>query len=159
MIKIDSLRAALELALPELRGDPDKLVIFVDRGRIVSRLSPGLAFEYRYETTLWLPGFTGGSDRVMLPLLLWLRTNQPDVFQRFDRDDQAIVFAADILDSTSADLLIKFELTEAAIATARPDGSGWDVARGADPTLGEQALADAILAIVDPHHPLDAPPA
>lgn len=155
MIKIDSLRAALDAALPELRGDPDKLVIYVDRGRIVSRVSPGLAFEYRYEATLWLPGFTGGSDRVMLPLLLWLRSHQPDIFQRFDRDDQAIVFAADILDSTSADLLIKFELTEAAIATPRPDGSGWDIARAAEPTMAEDPIADAILAIIDPRHPLD----
>ena len=150
MIKIDSLRAALELALPELRGDPDKLVIFVDRGRIVSRLSPGLAFEYRYEATLWLPGLTGGSDRVMLPLLLWMRTNQPDIFQRFDRDDTAIVFAADIVDAATADVMIKFELTEGVVATARGDGSGWDVDRTAEPTLADDPLADAILAIIDP---------
>lgn len=150
MIKIDSLRAALEQALPELRSDPDKLVIFVDRGRIVSRLSPGLAFEYRYEATLWLPGLTGGSDRVMLPLLLWLRLHQPDIFQRFDRDDTAIVFAADIVDATTADVMIKFELTEGVIATARGDGSGWDIDRTDDPALTEDALAEAILAIVEP---------
>lgn len=150
MIKIDSLRASLELALPELRSDPDKLVIFIDRGRIVSRLSPGLAFEYRYEATLWLEGFTGGSDRVMVPLLLWLRTNQPDIFQRFDRDDNAIAFMADIIDSTTADVMIKFELTEGVVATARLDGSGWDIDRTAEPTLAEDAIADAILAIVEP---------
>lgn len=150
MIKINSLRAALDLALPELRGDPDKLVIFVDRGRIVSRLSPGLAFEYRYEATLWLPGLTGGSDRVMLPLLLWLRTNQPDIFQRFDRDDTAIVFAADIVDAATADVMIKFELTEGVVATPRADDSGWDVDRTVEPTLAEEPLADAILAIIDP---------
>jgi hypothetical protein len=151
MIKIDALRAALELALPELRSDPDKLVIYVDRGRIVSRLSPGLAFEYRYEATLWLPGLTGGSDRIMVPLLLWLRTNQPDIFQRFDRDDTAIAFQADIIDSTTADVIIKFELTESVVATPRPDGSGWDIDRTAEPTLAEQAIADAFLAIVEPH--------
>lgn len=150
MIKIDQLRASLERALPELRSDPDKLVIFVDRGRVVSRLSPGLAFEYRYEATLWLPALTGGSDRVMVPLLLWLRENQPDLFQRFDRDDQAIAFAADIVDSATADVMIKFELTESVIATPRPDGSGWDIDRAAEPTLAEQAIADAVLAIVDP---------
>lgn len=141
MIKIALLDAALRAALPELAADPDRLGIFVDKGRIVSRLGDPIGFEQRYECSLWLPRFTGGADRVMIPLLRWLREHQPDLFQRFDRDDQAIEFAADILDAGTADLLIRFELTESVIVTARPDGSGWDVDRATEPTMAETEIA------------------
>ncbi len=141
MIKISSLRTAIHAALPECAADPDRLSVFVDKGRLVARLGAQLGYEYRYDCTLWLPGFTGGPDRLMVPLLLWLRENQPDLFQRFDRDDQAIEFAADILDADAADILIRFELTEGVRLTPRPDGSGWDVDRTIEPTMAEIEIA------------------
>lgn len=142
MNKIASLRDALLAAIPHLRIDPDRLAVFVDKGRTVARLSPPLGYELRYECTLWLPEFVGGIDAVMVPLLLWLREHQPDLFQRFDRDDEAIVFGADILDPERANLLIRFELTEAVQLAPRGDGSGWDVSRPAEATMADEALAE-----------------
>lgn len=144
MIKLASLRDALQAAIAHLRVDPDRLAVFVDKGRTVARLTPPLGYELRYECTLWLPEFVGGIDAVMVPLLLWLREHQPDLFQRFDRDDEAIVFAADILDPDRTNLLIRFELTEAVQLAPRGDGSGWDVARPAEATMADEALRELL---------------
>ncbi|MBX9816260.1 MAG: hypothetical protein A4S12_07045 [Proteobacteria bacterium SG_bin5] len=144
MIKLASLRAALQAALPALRVDPDRLAVFVDKGRTVARLTPALGYELRYECSLWLPEFVGGIDTVMVPLLLWLREHQPDLFQRFDRDDEAIVFAADILDPDRTNLLIRFELTEAVQLAARGDGSGWDITRPAEATMADEELRELL---------------
>lgn len=148
MIKLASLREAMLAALPALRADPDRLSIFVDKGRCVSRRTAALGYELRYECTLWLPEFAGGIDLVMVPLLLWLRTHQPDLFQRFERDDEAIIFAAEILDAERVNLMIRFELTEAVQLASRADGSGWDVARPPEPIAQDAPLADAPLASI-----------
>ena len=37
MLKPASLRAALECALPELAANPDRLILYIDEGRIHSR--------------------------------------------------------------------------------------------------------------------------
>lgn len=140
MNKIDSLRTALEAALPELRQDRDRLAVFVDKGRVVSRLKPGLGYEYRYEVTLWLEAFKRGADAIMVPLLLWLREHQPDLLLDFAREDSAITFQADIVDETSVDLLIRLPLTEAVTLVARGDGSGWDVTHLPEPSPFDPAL-------------------
>lgn len=149
MIKPGLLRTALEAALPEFLTDRDRLSIFVDRGRMVSRRTPGLAFEYRYGVRLFFEAFTGPPDAIMVPLLLWVRTHQPDLMLRFEREDQAITFAADILDQSSWDILISFELTEAVTLVARGDGSGWDVTHLPEPSPDDPSITG-----VEPPPPL-----
>lgn len=144
MIKPRALRTALVAALPEFHTDADRLSIFVDKGRLVSRLTPGLSYEYRYRLRMFVEAFTRTPDALMVPLLLWLREHQPDLFLRFDRDDDAVIFEADILDQSSWDIAISFELTEAVRLIARADGSGWDIAHLPEPSPFDLDLSPPI---------------
>ena len=143
MEKPASLRAALEAALPEYRRDPDKLALFVDKGRLVSRLTPGLSYEWRYTLRLEFHDCTSGPDAVAVPLLLWLRERQPERLLEFDREDNALGFAADIIDQSTWDLAWAFELSEAVSLVPRADG-GWELTHLAEPVL------DAMLAGAEP---------
>ena len=142
MIKPGTLRTALVAALPEFQTDADRLRIYIDSGRVVSRLTPGLGYEYRYRLRIFVEAFTGAADAIMVPLLLWLRVNQPDLFLKFGRDDEALIFEADILDQSSWDIAISFELTEAVQLIARPDGSGWDITHLPEPQPMDMSLTD-----------------
>lgn len=144
MIKPNALRAALVAALPEFQTDADRLAIFVDKGRLISRLTPGLGYEYRYRLRIFVEAFTGSPDAIMVPLLLWLRLNQPDLFLRFGREDDTLIFEADILDQSSWDIAISFELTEAVQLIARPDGSGWDITHLPEPQPDDVSLTEGI---------------
>ncbi len=140
MKKIDSLRAALVAACPAFADDPDRLVIFVDKGRLVSRLTAsdmmgGVRYEWRYVVRLEFHDFTGSPDEIAVPLLLWLGTHQPDRLLDFAREDTALGFAADIIDQTTWDIVFSFELNEAIQVTPRVSG-GWNVV-----TLPEPAIA------------------
>ena len=144
MKRIASLKQALLAALPELQASPDRLGVFVDKGRLVPRYGPSLAWEYRYQTRLWLESFQGSADRVMLPLLMWLRTNQPDLVLSFANDDNRIAFVADILSEDATDILIEFDLTEAVAVTPRADGSGWDLEHLPEPSPDDMLLDGAV---------------
>lgn len=157
MIKPDSLRAALTAAIADLERDPDRLAIFVDKGRLVSRLTPGLGFEWRYTIRLEFHDFTGSPDTIAVPLLLWLREHQPERFLEFAREDSAIGFAADIIDSTTWDVAIAFELSEAVELVAGSDEAGkpgWTVTHLAEPSVTDLLLdgADAAVGLgaIDP---------
>lgn len=145
MDKIDSLRAALVAPHPELAQNPDRLKVFVDQGRIVSRRTASLAYQYRYTVRLFLEGFTRNADQIMVPLLLWLRTNQPDLLLRYEKEDEAIRFAADILDDGSADIAITFDLHESVVLRAREDGSGWDVTHLPEPSPDDPPLIPELM--------------
>lgn len=145
MEKIDALRAALEAANPEFAKDRDRLKVFVDKGRLVSRRTAKLSYQYRYNVRLFIEGYTKSPDLIMLPLLLWLRTHQPDLLLDFGHEDDAIQFAADILDDKSWDIAIAFELRESVALAARPDGSGWDVTHLPEPSPDDPALDPALV--------------
>lgn len=139
MIKPASLRDALTRALPEYATNPQNLVMFVDKGRLVSRLAPGLGFEWRYTMRLEFRDCTSGPDEIAVPLLVWLREHQPERLLDFAREDNALNFAADILDEKSWDLAFAFELTEA--CTARETAGGWNVEHHAEPSIvGERPI-------------------
>lgn len=140
MEKIATLRAALVAANPELDQDKDRLKVFVDSGRLISRRTARLGYQYRYTVRLFFEAFTRGPDLIMIPLLLWLRTHQPDLLLDYAKEDQAIQFAADILDDQSWDIAIQFELSEAVTLVPRPDGTGWDVTHLPEPSPDDQLL-------------------
>jgi hypothetical protein len=136
MDKISSLRAALVAANPEFAEgrSPERLKCYVDQGRLVSRRTGNLGFQYRYTVRLFFEGYTRGPDLIMVPLLLWLRTHQPDLLLRYATEDDNIRFAADILDDKSWDIAITFELQETVTVVPRQDGSGWDVVHVPEPS-------------------------
>jgi len=141
--KLKSLIAAISAANPEFARDPARLESFVDKGRVVSRRTATLGFEYRYRCSLFVEDHARSVDAIMVPLLIWLRTNQPELFLNFDREDQAIQFTADILDNGNLDLFINFELTEAVSVVPNGDGR-WQVTHLPEPDIDDLLLEGAV---------------
>lgn len=79
MLKPQQLRQTLTDSVPELQRNPDALNVFIDSGRIVSTLASSLSFEYQYRLNMVITDYAGNIDLLIVPLLAWLRTNEPDI--------------------------------------------------------------------------------
>src|SRR5256885_15361231 len=90
MLKPASLRDALVAALPQLQQSPRNIRFTIQRGRVVNTGTPSLSWEYRYTLSLVIADFTGSIDAVTVPLLVWARRHQPDLFDHAERREQAI---------------------------------------------------------------------
>ena len=123
MNKANSLKQHLLAEVPELRGNPDKLLVFIDQGRARSTMAGGLSFEYGYTLNVILTDFAGHPDAVAIPLLAWLLANQPELLTNLERGKDAIAFEADVLDNSKVDLALKLPLTERVIVKRQGDDS------------------------------------
>lgn len=123
MNKPDSLRNHLLAAVPELRVDPDRLLVFIDNGTVRSTAAVGLSFEYAYTLNVILTDFAGHPDALMIPLLAWLLVNQHELLANQEKGKEAIKFEADILDDSKVDLSIALPLTERVIVKKQDDGT------------------------------------
>lgn len=79
MLKPNSLRKALTDAVPVLRTNPDMLRVFIDSGNNVATLARSLSYEKRYTLNIVVTDFTNDIDLLFVPIMAWLRVNQPDV--------------------------------------------------------------------------------
>ena len=123
MIKPASLRAAIEAALPDLKRNPDRLLVFIDEGSIRCTGAPSLSFEYGYTLQIVVTDYAEHADTIMVPVLAWVAVNQPDLLQNPDRQRDGIRFEADLLDHAKMDLSVRLQLTERVIVADLPDGS------------------------------------
>lgn len=134
MNKPESLRAHLLAAIPELKRNPDRLLVFIDNGSMRSTAAPGLSFEYSYTLNLILTDFAGHPDAVAIPLFAWVLVNQRELMENQERGRDAIKFEADILDNSKVDLSITLPLTERVIVKQQADGT-LDVDHPEEPQL------------------------
>ncbi|UYY79216.1 phage tail protein [Sphingomonas sp. R1] len=112
MNKPDSLRCVLLAHVPQLRDDPSKLSLFVDKGRVAAR--PGsLAFEYRYTLNLVVQDYAGSIDGLMVPILAWISEAQPDLLQA--NPQEPFRFESELLSAEAADVSVWIELSEIVI--------------------------------------------
>ncbi len=131
MMKATSLRKALTAAVPHLAAHPDALHVFVDEGNVVGTGTRSLGFEYRYTLTLIVTDYPHSSDTIVVPVLAWLRTNQPDTFTNPDKREDAFKFEAEILNHTTVDISIKLKLNER--VTVKVEGAGYQVEHHPEP--------------------------
>lgn len=115
MNKPESLRAHLLATVAEFKYDPDRLLIFIDNGRVRCTAAHTLSFEYSFDLQIILTEFTGHPDSVILPILGWLSVNQPELLENLDKVKQGIQFEADILDKNKVDMSLTLALTERVI--------------------------------------------
>lgn len=111
MRKLQSLREHLVASVPGIRGNPDKLLTFIEDGAIQFHRGEHLSHQYRIPVKIVLTDQSGDIDTVMIPLLQWLSHYQPDL-----DPDEAVRFQAELLDSRSWDLAIEVTLTERVVA-------------------------------------------
>ncbi|MFA9487178.1 MULTISPECIES: phage tail protein [unclassified Moraxella] len=115
MKKPNQLRTHLLASLPELAKNPDRLLIFVDEGRMVNTLANGLSFEYRYTLNVIITDFSEDMAAVAVALYAWLREHQSELMANLDKAKDGVKFVADILDNRKVDLSITLPLTERVI--------------------------------------------
>lgn len=129
MIKPASLRAAIIALQPDLARDPEKLLMWVDQGSIVSHSTETLGFAYRYRLNVILVEFAGEPSVIMLAVTRWLRDNQPE---RLVPGREAFAIEVDLIDSKTVDLQLQLQLDENVSVRAREDG-GFDLQHLAEP--------------------------
>lgn len=137
MNKPQSLRDQLLAALPDLRRDPERLLVFIEGGSMVSTLAPGASFEYRYTLKLVVTDFGGHPDALMVPLLDWIRTHQPELLANPSLREQ-IRFEAEVLANDKVDVELTLPLTER-VGVHRADDGRVDVEHYPEPAI-EQPL-------------------
>jgi hypothetical protein len=112
MHKLKSLRQALIDAIPQLNANPERLQMSVGGGNIDARLASSLSFEKRYALNAKVSGFTGDSEGFFVPVLAWLRENQPDIFTLDEGRKNGYTFAIVLNDDDTMDITISVQLTE-----------------------------------------------
>ncbi|SEI83443.1 P2 phage tail completion protein R (GpR) [Azotobacter beijerinckii] len=137
MNKPESLRAHLLAAVPELRHNPDRLLVFIDKGRLRSTAAGGLSFEYGYTLNLLFTDYAGHPDAIAIPLLAWLLVNQSELLVNLEKGKEAIQFEADVLANDKVDLSITLPLTERVIVRKQADGT-LQVTHAEEPPYTEQ---------------------
>lgn len=121
MEKPKQLRRALTDSVPLLQRNPDGLNIFIDGGRIASTLASSLSFEYQYQLNLVITDYGDDIDLIMVPLLAWLRENQPDIMATEEKRRTGFTFKVDVLSDTLCDISIDLQLTERVIVKQEGD--------------------------------------
>lgn len=134
MEKPNSLREHLLAAVPQLKHNPDRLLIFVDAGTMRATAAPGLSFEYAYTLNLILTDFAGSPDAVAIPLFAWILRNQDELMVNPAKAKDSITFEVDVIDKGKVDFSLKLPLTERVIVKPQPDGS-LSVTHPAEPLL------------------------
>lgn len=122
MKKPSDLRAHMLAACPVLQADPDRLLLFVESGHLVSSYAPGLSYQYQYELTMIVTDFAGTPDAIMVPLLQWLTRHQPELLAHPSTRGQ-IAFAVDVLASDMVDIELKLQLSERVAVLRGEEGS------------------------------------
>lgn len=123
MKKPNSLREHMITAVKELQRDPERMLIFTEKGNVRCTLSKGLSFEYEYDLNFILTEYAGELDAVMIPLLDWVRVNQHEDLANLDRNKEAFKFETVILDNNTVDLSLTFPVTERVIVKRKDDGT------------------------------------
>ncbi|WP_277621919.1 phage tail protein [Chimaeribacter arupi] len=83
--------------------------------RIASPPAALLSFKYQYQLNLVITGCAGDIDLIVVPVLAWLRKNQPDIMATKERRESDFVYQADGISDTVCDISIDLQLTERVI--------------------------------------------
>ncbi|VVT07442.1 phage tail protein [Erythrobacter sp. EC-HK427] len=130
MQKPTSLRKALTAALPELREQPDRLVIWVEDGAVRARQTESHGFAFEYPLSVLLTQVKTDVAQIAHAINRWSRVNQPDLLRAGSGNSYS--FETDILDNDTADVVFTIPLTENVSVTQNQDES-WQIEYQAEP--------------------------
>ena len=116
MNKPGRFRTALLAALPELAGDPQRLSIFVEKGKLVANGTDGVGWQYSYQLTAIVQDFAGDMDALAKAVIAWVAVEQPDMLKNPAQAERGIRFECELMTSELADVSIEIDLTEAVYA-------------------------------------------
>lgn len=127
MKKPDALRALLVALMPEFARDTDRLAMWIEKGRVRSRLA-GIGgthgFAWEYQLTVLFKQFAGDPAVPFFAVTEWLRDQQPE--RLAPGGQNGFAFEVDILDDKTFDVQIVLDLDEC--VAAEPQGEGrWNL--------------------------------
>lgn len=117
MKKPESFRTAVLTGVPDLARDPQRLAIFVERGKLVSAGAATRGWMYKYQLTAIVQDFAGDMDQLTDTVLQWVRVEQPGALKNNELNEQSVRFEVELLDNECVDVQIEVDLTEAVITT------------------------------------------
>lgn len=113
MNKPAALRKLLMSQVPHLKTNPDCLHIFIEKGAIIATgVGRNLSFEYQFDCVVIVTDYAAHADTLIVPILGWLATQQPELLDNPDRRENGFKFKAEIINHTTADIEITLSLTE-----------------------------------------------
>jgi hypothetical protein len=114
--KLELLRNHLVNTIPNIKKNPDRLLTFIESGRIEFHRGQSLSHQYTVSARIVLTDYSGEIDAVMIPLLQWLSHYQPDLVP-----EEAVRFDAELLNNKAWDLALEVTLTERVVAVVNCD--------------------------------------
>lgn len=147
MLKPNHIREIITRANPYLKRDPDKLQVFLDEGRIACRGANSLSYEYAYTLNVIVQDYPHHADRIIIPLLAYLRAQQPELFENRDNSDQVIRFDAEFLNHKTLDLSIQVDLTERVLV--KQTEGGLEASYPGEPEHPEYPTKDMVVDVYD----------
>lgn len=116
MDKPKTLRAEIEKHLPEIKANPEKLVMNITNGKIMANKN-ALSHSTDYTLNLFFADFAGDLEILKTVIIHWAQTHQPNILGAgYMPNNQSFSFEADILGHDSYDVLIELPLTERTLA-------------------------------------------
>lgn len=112
MNKPGRLREALIRGLPDIALDPQKLLIFAERGTVVAAGEPGESWEYAYQLTVIVQDFAGDMDTLTATVLRWLAAEQPDLLLSAESRRNGVRFEVELMTTELADVQFQLDITE-----------------------------------------------
>ena len=110
--EVAELRAAINLTSPELRQNPDRLLVFADKGKAVASGATSLSFEYQYDARVIVIDYPKHPDALVIPLLAWIRQQQPELMTNSNKRADGLRFEVEISANDLYDIEITIPLTE-----------------------------------------------
>ncbi len=141
MLKPNSIRDIVVRANPYLSQDPEKLHVFLEGGEIACTGAKSLSFEYRYVLNIIVQDYPHHANQIIIPVLAYLRKNQPELFENPEKSGDVIQFEAEILSVDAIDLSLKVNLTERVIVKDdRENFEAYHVGEGEHPYYPSQDI-------------------
>lgn len=123
MKKPNQIRKALEESQPFFVQNPDRLQLYTDGGQVVCTGANSLSYEYRYTLNIIVTDYSDDIAKIIVPILAYLRVNQPELFENPQRRENAFKFITDYNNNNTLDLSIEIQLTERVVQKTDEKGN------------------------------------
>lgn len=143
MKKPNQLRKILEQSLPDFVENPDRLQLYTDGGQIIATGASSFSFEYRYTLNIIVTDYAGDIAALVVPMIAYLRTNQPEIFENPQLRENAFKFQVDYNNNNTADISFEIKLTERVVS--KKDGDGVQLNYAKEPVLEDPRLVKVYL--------------
>ncbi|MDX7693625.1 phage tail protein [Aeromonas caviae] len=124
MNKLASLRKAVNDTNFELAQNPDRLLVFATKGKAVATGATSLSFEYHYDAKIIVVDYERHPDSLIIPLLAWIRKEQPELMTNHEKRENGLRFDVDISANDLYDIEITIPVTERVRVWAEEGGLG-----------------------------------